>query len=416
MVSWKITFWYKVMALLLVLILIVPILAACGGDNGEKTPTPSATTPVATTPVKTTPAATTPAPTVSKEPIKIGALNSYSGPIAMAGVLSDQAVAVVQNQLKKMGGILGGRSIEFVKADDGGTAGGTVAGYTKLALQNKVSAVVWGGAMSALINAASDTAEETKVPLFDIGNSPEDVSSRPYTILATQPSRVAVVGQVADFTLSKLKPQTVGLMVDDSTEQHQSAQLYRQKLQAAGVKIVYEEFISAGTSDFSSYLTKMKYANPDVFIADLASDAAMATILKQIAELGGWGNTKFLGAEASSSGLALKMKGAEGTYHWLLWSPGLPYPGSKEFEQAWMEVQGKVPTPTNVFHYTCIWTAIKAIELAGSDDPAKIAQAARSGNLHWDAPGGPMTINPDGTNTSAGTIMQFKDGKLVLAE
>ena|GEM_PF-5228052 len=37
-------FWYKVMALVLVLALIVPVLAACGDDDEEETTTPAATT------------------------------------------------------------------------------------------------------------------------------------------------------------------------------------------------------------------------------------------------------------------------------------------------------------------------------------------------------------------------------------
>ncbi|MFA4837316.1 MAG: peptide ABC transporter substrate-binding protein, partial [Dehalococcoidia bacterium] len=53
--------WYKIAALVLTLALVVPVMAACGGDNGDKTATPSATTPAATTPAITTPAATTPA-------------------------------------------------------------------------------------------------------------------------------------------------------------------------------------------------------------------------------------------------------------------------------------------------------------------------------------------------------------------
>ncbi|MFA4835137.1 MAG: hypothetical protein WC749_03570, partial [Dehalococcoidia bacterium] len=56
---------------------------------------------------------------------------------------------------------------------------------------------------------------------------------------------------------------------------------------------------------------------------------------------------------------------------------------------------------------------IKAIELAGSDKPADIAKAARSGNLVWEAPGGTFNIKPNGQHTNRGQIMLFKDGKLI---
>ncbi len=66
--------WYKLAALILVLALLAPVLAACGDDDGETstvtatrtvtaTPTPTATAPRPTTPAATTPPATTPRPT-----------------------------------------------------------------------------------------------------------------------------------------------------------------------------------------------------------------------------------------------------------------------------------------------------------------------------------------------------------------
>ena len=40
-------------------------------------------------------------------------------------------------------------------------------------------------------------------------------------------------------------------------------------MEAAGGKIVYEDYYALGASDFTSYLTKIKYANPDVLLTDL---------------------------------------------------------------------------------------------------------------------------------------------------
>jgi len=73
--------------ILVALLLTIPLLAACGDDDKDKTPTK--TTPVATTPTKTTPAGTTPA---QKVKISLGLLTDKTGPAASALNPVDQAL------------------------------------------------------------------------------------------------------------------------------------------------------------------------------------------------------------------------------------------------------------------------------------------------------------------------------------
>ena len=47
--------------------------------------------------------------------------------MAVSGGMADQIIAVVEQQVKDMGGILGGRQVEFVKGDDGGVIAQAVA-------------------------------------------------------------------------------------------------------------------------------------------------------------------------------------------------------------------------------------------------------------------------------------------------
>ena len=38
--------------------------------------------------------------------------------MAMSGMLADQIIALVEEQVKNMGGILGGREVKFIRGDD----------------------------------------------------------------------------------------------------------------------------------------------------------------------------------------------------------------------------------------------------------------------------------------------------------
>ena len=113
----------KIVVLALALVLVVLILVACGKAKEQtplSTPTPAATPSLTTTP------AVTPTP-ISAEPVKIGAIGPWSGPMGVAGMLADQAISVVEKQVKNMGGIIGGREIKIVRADDRGVVAESVA-------------------------------------------------------------------------------------------------------------------------------------------------------------------------------------------------------------------------------------------------------------------------------------------------
>jgi ABC-type branched-subunit amino acid transport system substrate-binding protein len=133
---------YKLTALFLILILVVPILFACGQDKGKYlSPTPIAT-PIAT--LTPTSAPTTPSPTTLGNPVKIGAISSWSGPAAITGMsFVDPILKLVEKQVKDQGGILGGRDVKFIKYDNRFSVADVVAGAKKLILEDKVSVVLY---------------------------------------------------------------------------------------------------------------------------------------------------------------------------------------------------------------------------------------------------------------------------------
>src|SRR4030042_2434787 len=93
---------------LVILSLCVLLVPACGEE--ELTPV---STPVSAVTPGTTPAAAltqTPTPTaIPSGPVKIGAIAPWSGPMAMTGLLADPVIKLGGDQVKQMGGILGGR-------------------------------------------------------------------------------------------------------------------------------------------------------------------------------------------------------------------------------------------------------------------------------------------------------------------
>jgi len=332
-------------------------------------------------------------------------------------MLGDKIIAIVQDQLQKMGGILGGREVQFVRGDMGGTTAGAVGQAEKLILEDKVDILVWGGVSGANFSAVADVAERLNVPFVAMA-AVRGIQDAKYT--ACLYGIQTVINRVCAFTIDFVKPKTVAFLGYDDEDMRIMLNGYepegipgsRDLLKATGIDVVYAEFYPLTTVDFSPYLTKIKYLNPDLFIGMYNNQGAAISVLTQISGLGGWGSMKYFCAlEAGTSKKILNMPSAVGTYAAVLWLPGSDEPGMKAFEDAFVQRYGGInPDAELTYYYNAVWVAIKAIELAGTDDPVKVAQALRSGNLELDSAWGPLRIGTNGNGKISAMVVQIQEG------
>lgn len=419
--------WSVVSSALILLFLIV--LPACGGGGEESTSTPTPVntatiTPVVTitptvTPTVTTTQAASPSVTTT-EPVKIGVIIAYSGALAMSGLLVDQVISVVEDQLKSSGGILGGREVKFIRGDDRGNTAEAVAQAKKQALEEKVCVVTLGGESAAQFTAVADALEPLKVPYVAIATI-YGLATGKYQYCASLYTHDPAISRIANFLIDVIKPKTTAFLCYDTEDARsflggaEGVSGLRDRLKAQGIDIVYEQFFPLDAMDFSQYLTKIKYLKPDILVTLLNSTGQSVTIAKQITELGGWGDMKYFNAtETGANPSVTKIPSSIGTYVAVLWMPGSDDPGMKAFEDAYLATFNKMPDPALTYFYNCFWTAIKAIEMAGTDNPEKVAQALRSGNLEWDSAWGPLRIPADGRGLPTMMVAEIQEGNKLV--
>ena len=402
-------------------LVILAILTACGGGSDDETSTPAkTTTPTATSNTTTTATPTaktsTPSPTSSGSPIKIGAITSWSGAAAMSGLsLADPIIKTVEWQVKQQGGILGGREVKIVKYDNRASVAEAVAGCQKLMTADKVSVLTLGGVSGAEADAMSTFAEENKILYVTYGAievTPNDF------IISASVGYDELVGAVVNLANKLLHPKTVAIIAVDLSDGRRRVPLYKNGLEAAGTKTVYEQYVQIGSmTDMSAYVTQIRSKNPDLLIIDSGTSEFFMNTMQAFQDQGGWGNMKVVGLPQVEQAKA--RSGAQGVYIASLWVPGLPYPGAVKFEQDYATVNdGKSPSASQVYYYNCFWTAIEAIKLAGTDtDLEKIANMARfSGQLEWDTPMGHAhyTADSSGYPQLKAIMTQIVDKKLVV--
>ena len=347
----------------------------------------------------------------SSGPVKIGAIASWSGAMAVTGGLADKVISLVEKQVKDRGGMLGGREMKVVRYDNAGSVAQGAAGVKKLVFDDKVSAITMGGVSGAEFDAIATAAEEAKV-LFVAFGTVDDLAKYKFTVNGTV-QRDAYVPQLINFALKIVQPKTAAYLGAESSDSNARIAGLKGGLEKAGVKTVFEQHFPATTIDFSPYLTKIKYENPDLLFLDTGQNEAYVNVATQIKELGGLGNTKVLGTPALE--YARKQAAAEGWYEFALWVPGVEYPEAVKFYNEYKAMHGSAPSSSQVYNYNCLLVAIAAIELAGTDtDLVKIAEVTRSGNLELDTPMGRAHYTPDGQSGLGVVIAQIKEGQLVL--
>jgi branched-chain amino acid transport system substrate-binding protein len=398
------------MLIFLSLVLLLLIIPACGNGDEEPIATPVVTSTAIAKPVATTTATPTAQPT-SSGPVKIGGITSWTGVGAISGItFADPCIKLVEKQVKDLGGILGGREVKVIRYDNRASIAEIQAGCTKLLYDEKVSAFVFGGIGVAEFEAVSNFAEEHEILYVAQGGIP-DVAQRKFTVNGGVFSDI-YKKQSVEAPYKIVNPKTVALLATDMSDLHERMDYRKKQLEAWGVKIVYEDYVSFETTDLSSYLTKIKYANPGVLILDSGQSEFFITIAKQMMELGGWGDIKVFAP--ASVDAAKNQPGTQGWYCQVLWFPQDQYPASVKFANDFKEVNGSEPRSNHMFYYNGLWVAINAIKLAGTDsDRVAIAKAARSGNLVMDTPFGILHFNTDGYSDLTYKMGQIQNKVLV---
>jgi len=294
--------------------------------------------------------------------IKLGFINSITGPEAPIGENLTNGVTLAIEDLKKMG-----IDVELVKEDDAGKPDKSLAAFEKLATRDNVTGIV-GPYTSATANADAKMAERYKIPLIVPAASKEEITQQgykwTYRVSGTTSDYAGVLFELAT-TLGK--PKTVAILNENTDFGVSAAKSAKTIAAQKGIKVVFEEAYSKGSPDYRSTLAKVKAANPDlVFMVSYVADAIL--LMRQSRELG-LTPMAFLGAGAGFSVVqfAKEKDISQGVFSSTQWTEDAPWSGSKTWYQRYGKQFGKPPT----YHAACAYESMmimgQAAAAAGGD-------------------------------------------------
>jgi branched-chain amino acid transport system substrate-binding protein len=295
--------------------------------------------------------------------VKIGFINSITGPEAPIGENLSNGVTLAVEDLRKKG-----IDVDLVKEDDTGKAETSMAAFEKLATRDKVAGIV-GPYTSKCAAALAKLAEKYKEPLLIPVASKDDITRQnlqwTFRLSATTNDYATIL---LDMATKLGKPKTMAIInenTDFGTSGAKSAKDYAAKKR---ITVVAEEAYSPGSPDYRSTLAGIKAKNPDlVFMVSYVADAIL--LMRQSREIG-LTPRAFLGAGAGFATVqfANEKDISNNVFSSTQWTPDVNWPGSKEFNARYKARFGKEPT----YHAT---TAYESMIIMG-ETAAKANQNA----------------------------------------
>ena len=351
-------------------------------------------------------------PLMAQDTIKIGASLSMTGTYAAPGQNQQRGYQLCAKQVNEKGGVLG-RKIEFVLYDDRSEPATGVRLYERLITQDKVD-VIMGPYSSAITEAVANVNEKYKMPMVAPMASTTSIfkKGRKFIFMVQSPAEVYLEGLVDAAIKRGLK--TIALIYEDTLFPKATVKGTVELAKQKGMQVVFMEAYPKGNTDFSALLTKVRAANPDVLGAATYFDDAVA-ITRQMKELNV--NPKMYGVTVGGDlpkFYDLLGKNAEYIYGATQWEQELPYPGAKEFAEAY---EKEFPGGHLSYHaaggYAGCQVLVEAIRRAGSLDGDKIRDAILKTN--YSNVYGEFKVDADGFQVSHKMVMfQWQDGKKVI--
>lgn len=351
---------------LLLAVLLVCALTACGGNTSTATTTPD-------------PAAA-PAET-SADVIKIGYVGDLTGGTALWGNAGMYGAQAAIEEVNAAGGVLDGKMLELVPMDGKGEPADSVNAFKKLVQEHGIVASIGTNFSSCNIPMAS-VADEVKVPILGTAASNELVTVDENGNLHPYSFRMCFIDSYLGTVIGNYSTQELGytqaalFTIAGNTNSESVGAFIKDAFEANGGTIVADEQCQEGDVDFRAQLANIKAKNPEVIFVIMNDYAKTATFAKQAREMGI--DCMLMGHDGwDSAQLAIEAEGAlDGCLY--VSRVGFDDPEASAFGDMIAKKHNTSKEAECLFGHAGVMWIVDAINRAGSADPTAIRDALES--------------------------------------
>ena len=327
------------------------------------------------------------------EPIKIGIVDSYSGPPSTYTNDVRDGFKMALDKINAKGGVLG-RKIEFVTRDDKFKVDLGLSAAKELIMREKVD-ILMGTINSAVALAVSDLAKKEKIPfLVTYSKSDKITGVKGHKYVFSMNENTEMAGKAAAVGLAKKPYVNYWIAGDDYEYGHAIADGVWSHLQKMkpGVKLLGQSWWKVGEPDFTPYITSILSAKPDCVII-ATGGAGCVPFLKAAKATGFNERVPFFMHTATELSTLRPLgldapEGVMGTSNYYFYFPDTPE--NKAFVAEFKKAYDRHPSFGSLIGWFTAQYIAKAYEKAGKVDPEKFVDALQGMTL--DSPIGKLTM------------------------
>lgn len=345
-------------------------------------------------------------------------MQALTGPSAFVGtsVRDGMLLAIEESNLKQELGA--GNRIKAVVADDASDRNQTITLLQRYAADPSV-VLVMGPTSGAAAVAASNAANDLKIPLMSTTNSMDVLKAGPWSHILTQPPAVSMP-TIVKYAVDQLKVKNCTVIGVHDIEIYTLMQKqFEDGIKARGVKVGAVEAIKSSDADFSALATKVASRDQDcVFISATAPQGA--NVVLQLRQAGLDPQTRILGHVTMTSPQFLQRGGAavDGVYVMGDWVVGGATDAGKAFAQAFKARYKQDADGWNAVGYSAMRVAIAAMQSAGPNLSRDAVRAAigKTRDVPVVVGSGKYSLDENRLPNYGMNVLQVKNGQFVLVD
>jgi branched-chain amino acid transport system substrate-binding protein len=347
----------------------------------------------------------------NKGDIILGMATPLSGSSAAIGPYMKNGAQLAVNEINEKGGVLG-RKLKLVVEDEACDPKTAAAAAAKLVTEGtKVS--VGGYCSSATLPTLSIFGKANIPMIIPAANSNDLLKGKNKNVFLLNGTGAQQAQAAVDF-MKKSAVKGVALVDDNTSYSKDITTRTAQDAQSdGGVKIVSQQSVTAGESDYSAAVTAIMRANPDfVYWTGYYQEGGL--LIKQLRAAGYKG--KIMVADGSVDKQLITIAGqanAQGVYATMTQTPQT-IPGGETWISKYKAAFNSDPGPYSTQSYDAVRVAAEAIKNAGSTDGDKVIKALENIN-GFKIFSGNLKFTPEHTLTEGGfDILVVKGDQFVL--
>jgi branched-chain amino acid transport system substrate-binding protein len=351
--------------------------------------------------------------------IKVGLIAELTGDIPAVGASCKNAAQMAVQEINDAGGFQFGDKkykVDLIIEDNAGKADQSVSAAQKLITQKKVVAIVGPNASRYALPAA-EIAESSKVVLITPwSTTPKTTLDSKTGLSKNYVFRSCFIDPfqgrvVAKFTLEKLQLKKAAILYDVASEYNKGiAEIFKDVYEKNGGKVVAFETYTTNDKDFSSQLTKIKRAAPQIiFLPNYYSEVPLQ--IQQAKRLGI--KVPFIGSDSWGSEELLKLCGKDCNDYYFSthYAADAATDVTKKFIESYKAKYGSTPDDVAALTYDSFGLLWQALKSAGKNDRQAVRDALAK-IPQYDGVTGTMQFKEgSGDPVKSAVILKIIDGK-----